>query len=621
MRRHMRAAAVRAAAVRIMGLGVLAGLAALGAQPAGAGAGESARQQARSIGFGGADRRVREILSRADVRRYRRIFDLGEAGKWDRVDDLIAELDNDLLVGHALAQRYLHPSEYWTPYREAKAWMAKYHDLPYAPRIHRLALERRPENHRRPHRPTYGRGDASMAGDRASVAVGSVETLTTRAHSARARGILRQVRYNVLRTRLTITEEYLNRDDVADDLRPVEADRGRAMVAAGWYYYGNDANAAELAGPAAARSGRAVPMAHWIAGLAAWRMGEIADAAPHFMALARNGQVAAGARAAGAYWAARAKLRLREPDEVSRWLRRAAARPQTFYGMLGAEALGVRWPLGFDASDQRESVESLEGLMKNPAGRRALALMQVGERKRARRELLGIDGWDEPERVAKLLMAAERGGMAAFAYRLGSRVAGAAGDELPRQAVNAALYPIPPWRPATGFRIDRALLYALMRRESRFRPHAQSGAGARGLMQLMPRTASYMARRENFAYSRRALFRPDLNLDLAQRYLGYLLDTKQVDGGLVHLVAAYNGGPGNLAAWLERTDHNGDPLLFIESMPSRETRHFVERILTNLWIYRERLGQSAPSRAALAAGKWPDYVGLDAGAKEVAAKR
>jgi soluble lytic murein transglycosylase-like protein len=85
-------------------------------------------------------------------------------------------------------------------------------------------------------------------------------------------------------------------------------------------------------------------------------------------------------------------------------------------------------------------------------------------------------------------------------------------------------------------------------------------------------------------------------------------------------VAAYNGGPGNLAAWLDGTAHNGDPLLFIESMPSRETRHFVERILTNLWIYRERLGQAAPSRAALAAGDWPDYVGLDAGAKEVARK-
>jgi len=570
-----------------------------------------------------ATRELPQILGKADVRRYRRIFDLGEAGRWERVDALIDKLDNEILVGHALAQRYLHPTEYWTPFREAKAWMAEYHDLPYAPRLYRLAQQRRPEDaHGRVHRPSYARRDHAMAGGgRGRNRVGSIETLSTRASTARARGILRQVRYNVLRTRLTITENYLNRDDIAADLRPVEQDRGRAMVAAGWYYYGDDAEAAELADAAAARSGAQVPMAHWIAGLAAWRRGEIAEAVPHFTALARHDGVARGAAAAGAYWTARAKLRLHEPAAMSRWLRTAAEHPRTFYGMLAAEALGVRWPLGFDAAEpDAADAESLRHLAGIPAGRRALALLQVGERARARRELLGIDGWDDPERVGTLLMAAERGGMAALAYRLGSRLAGAADARLAPAEVNAALYPLPPWRPATGFRMDRALLYALMRRESRFRPEAQSGAGARGLMQLMPATASYMARRENFKYSRRALFRPELNLDLAQRYLRYLLQTKQVQGDLVRLVAAYNAGPGNLAHWLADTAHHGDPLLFIESMPSRETRLFVERILTNLWVYRERLGQDAPSRAALASGSWPDYAGLDAGPQEVARK-
>jgi soluble lytic murein transglycosylase-like protein len=139
-------------------------------------------------------------------------------------------------------------------------------------------------------------------------------------------------------------------------------------------------------------------------------------------------------------------------------------------------------------------------------------------------------------------------------------------------------------------------------------------------MQLMPSTASYMARRENFNYSRRALYRPDLNLDLAQRYLRYLLQGQYVDGDLVRLATAYNGGPGNLRKWLRNTEHHGDPLLFIESMPSRETRFFVERILTNLWIYRERLGQPAPSRKALATGRWPSYVGLETGPQEVASR-
>ena len=58
-------------------------------------------------------------------------------------------------------------------------------------------------------------------------------------------------------------------------------------------------------------------------------------------------------------------------------------------------------------------------------------------------------------------------------------------------------------------------------------------------------------------------------------------------------------------------NYDNDPLLFIESLPARETRLFIERVLTNLWIYRERLGQPAPSLDALAAGDWPSYKALD----------
>jgi hypothetical protein len=58
-------------------------------------------------------------------------------------------------------------------------------------------------------------------------------------------------------------------------------------------------------------------------------------------------------------------------------------------------------------------------------------------------------------------------------------------------------------------------------------------------------------------------------------------------------------------------DHRDDPLLFIESLPSRETRFFAERLLANLWIYRARLGQESPSLQELASGAWPTYVSLD----------
>ena len=77
------------------------------------------------------------------------------------------------------------------------------------------------------------------------------------------------------------------------------------------------------------------------------------------------------------------------------------------------------------------------------------------------------------------------------------------------------------------------------------------------------------------------------------------------------MAAAWNGGPGNLNKWLSNTDHMDDPLFFIESIPSLETRIFIEKVLANLWIYRDRLGQPTPSLDAIAAGQWPIYKSLD----------
>jgi soluble lytic murein transglycosylase-like protein len=163
------------------------------------------------------------------------------------------------------------------------------------------------------------------------------------------------------------------------------------------------------------------------------------------------------------------------------------------------------------------------------------------------------------------------------------------------------------------------LIYALIRQESAFNPNAMSSDGARGLMQLMPRTASYVGQGNRYHGSRRdELFEPSLNLSLGQRYLDYLLEHQSVDGDLFRLTTAYNGGPGNLNKWEQHIKAGDDPLLFIESLPSRETRLFIERVLANLWIYRQRLNQPSPSLDLIAAGERPIYKSLDVIGPEVA---
>jgi hypothetical protein len=73
------------------------------------------------------------------------------------------------------------------------------------------------------------------------------------------------------------------------------------------------------------------------------------------------------------------------------------------------------------------------------------------------------------------------------------------------------------------------------------------------------------------------------------------------------MLVAWNGGPGNLSRWSRDVAYNDDPLLFIESIPSKETRIFVERVLANYWIYKARFNNPTPSLDFVAQGKWPGY--------------
>ena len=85
------------------------------------------------------------------------------------------------------------------------------------------------------------------------------------------------------------------------------------------------------------------------------------------------------------------------------------------------------------------------------------------------------------------------------------------------------------------------------------------------------------------------------------------------------MVAAWNAGPGKLNRWFQTLKYNNDPLLFIESIPAKETRIFVERVIANYWVYRERFHQPLNTLDALATGKWPLYHSERLGLVEMAA--
>lgn len=363
-----------------------------------------------------------------------------------------------------------------------------------------------------------------------------------------------------------------------------------------------------------------MPAAQWTAGLAAWQLGRFDKAAVHFALLAQAERASGWNRAAGAYWAARAYFAVSDDRAGKRWLKVAAEHSRTFYGFLARERLGLGADVEFENIELTRP--AIDRLLGSPGGARAVALVQVGQEDRAEQELMRLDDWSSQATGQAMLALAHSAGRVRFGFELARRLVNDHGDEWSVDALDTILYPVPPWQPDDGFKLDRALIFAFMRQESSYNPKAKSQDGARGLMQLLPSTASWIDRHQDYRGRQRALlYDPGLNMKLGQRYLSQLLRSSRVKKDVLRLATAYNAGPGNLRKWERKMKHGGDPLLFLEMLPTLETRLFAERVLTNLWVYRERFGQDAPSLRDLAADRWPAYAGLDGPTAELAAAR
>lgn len=554
--------------------------------------------------------RYPRILSEHDAELYREVFALQKKGLWRAADRRIRKIKDRVLMGHVLAQRYLHPTGYRSKFTELRDWLKEYADLPEARRIYKLAMRRKPARARAPRRPR----------DRFAEAVdndydSSERDITPTRHvSYYERRVRRHIRRNVTREYLTVSERYLDQHSVARRLGHAGVDRMRAIVAGGWFRHGDTKRAYALADAAARRSGRDAPRASWWAGLAAFRMGHYDDARRHFEAMADARLISPDTVAQGAFWAARAALRAGEMTRVGPLMARAAKFERTFYGRIAARIRAKGKVYHWQTPEMIS--RDLLAFTAMRAGRRVMALIQVGQEVRAEAELKTLRVGLSPSLLRTVAALADAADMPGTALRAGRVLRRATGERL-----DSALYPLPHWVPQGGYLIDRALLYALARQESGFNVKAVSHAGARGLLQLMPATARYMAGQSFRGRHRHKLYEPRLNLALGQKYVDYLLNGDVASGNLVLALAAYNGGPGNVARWQRDIKHDSDPLVFIETIPVRETRNFVKSVLQNLWAYRARLSQDDPSLDALASGRWPVYVGLDGAGLGVAEER
>jgi len=514
---------------------------------------------------------------------WREVFAAIRSGNWASAEVGIALLPPNILSPVAKAELYTARGSPTVDLARLQALLVEAPELPQAEQLARMALTRGATTSPLivPRRPLIFLGSAPAR--------------------YRARPVQGEPAADDLRAAL---DPLLKIDDPANaellliqraPLLSLEA-RAEAAQRIAWAYYsdGRDADARRVADTwRVGASGDWATQAAWISGLASWRLNDCEAASRAFRevaAIARERELNAGAY----YWAARSEQACRRPQTVAPLLKAAARSNESFYGLLARETLGMdtRLPPSPPTADA-----SVEGL---PNVRRAVELVKIGQRPLAEEMLRHQARIGRPSEHLGLIGVARRLDLAGAQFWLAHN--GQPGAvSYPQDA-----YPMPRWTPLTGWRVDPALAFAHIIQESTFRTDAISPAGAVGLMQVRPGTAGDMARIRGLAYSPSTLTDPSYNLEFGQSFIELMRRSSATGGQLPRMMAAYNAGPLPVARWAA-IPGQGDPLLWIESIPYWETRYYVPAVFRNMWVYQGLARVETPTLSAIAQHRWPAF--------------
>ena len=545
---------------------------------------------------------VPRAIGEKDAELYRRITAHQQKDEWAEADRLIAQLQDRSLLGHVLAARYL--DGYPVKAVEIRAWLAKYSDHPDAKRIAQLVRGGRAPV--RKYRSKRRRADAGEEG-----AITTTSRRPKPRPDYRRRGYTRRgvgtvqgaYQLQLRRGNYESAERILGSAHAERALGAVRVDTLKTELAIYFLQNGRFDRAYALAS-AATRSREQVPNAAWVAGLAGWKTGKQREAALQFEFVAGTQRANDWPQARAAYWAARAHDSAGDSASARRWLEKAATYPRTLYGMIARHRLGIRQDFNFGVAMHADA-EHLARIGSTAEGKRAFGLIQIGMHHHAGEELLRQYKAQGEQMSETYLAIADRGALPDLAYYVSAQLYTRTG-----RMYDAGLYPVPDWKPQGGFQLDRAVIFAIMRQESAFQAKVVSRANARGLMQLIPPTASLMAGDKKLRFQLGRLYDPEFNMELGQRYLRHLL-RNDAGGNVAFAAAAYNAGEGALAKWQLRDD----ALLFMATIPYTETREYVERVLYNVSAYRLRLGQRPSELEDLAQNRFPAYRPQDQGSQ------
>ena len=535
------------------------------------------------------------VLSPEDVLSYKTIFQLQHTGKIKEAQKKEAQIKNPLLKGYLLYDRYFSVY-YKTQKEEIQNWMKEYSDHPIASEIYALGEQKKIKDLPRP-KGIFG------GNTKACESVSRIEPLDL-VNALNFSYLNREKKRKAYKKKNQFIR-YLSQGKTLNAKRVLEeketknlfksSDLYTAKIALGYSYFldNEDKLAMEQVENVLNNTYYPPVFTYWLAGLLKWREGNFLESADFFEKSSDNASSDA-LIGRSAFWAARAYMRAGEYHKVGDLLEKAASYPRYFYGILALRSLGNNLEHVWDLPALPEEEVSAE--FSHPALERFYALKQIGQERWAIDELLKLYLEADDEAKGILWLISEENG---FQEILKSMIGSLNGGQ--------TRYPFPDWTPQNDWLLDKALIYAFVRQESCFNKRAQSKAGATGLMQIMPKTAKELATELQCDWNERKLKEPEYNLALGQSYLQKIMSHDAVQNNLIKTAVAYNAGPGNLTKWEKKMNYNEDPLMFLETLPSKETRSFIERILVNYWVYRDLMNEPLDSLDDTVAGHWPIY--------------
>lgn len=522
------------------------------------------------------------VLSKSEQNAYSEIYAAIRAQKWEDASKLLEKMPTGPMTAMARAELYLAPN---SPKVDGTQLQALLQSAPYLPQAEQLEnMARKRGADALPDRPGIRR--FSWLG------------------GAPKRDLPDNIASDSLRSEL---QTFIKNDDPMSAERLLESKAGQLSADAltelryrvAWSYYieNDDMSAKRLAAIARAGGGEWGTQAAWAYGLAAWRLKDYSAAFEAFDVVSRHA-ANDDLKAAGLFWSARAAMAAKQPQQFQPRMQNAAQLPETFYGLLASESLGMDPIARKAAKVSKLDWNSLKGQQNAIL---AVSLTEIGQTKLADETLRHQAKIGDAAQHANLAQLAGSLNLASTQFWMGHY--GPSRD----QSSAMARYPMPNWEPTGGWRVPPALVYAHTLQESSFKTDVISSAGARGLMQVRPGTAGDFARARGIGFAASELDRPSVNLEYGQSYLEKLRDMPATGGLLPKVIAAYNAGPTPVTRWNTEIRDNGDPLLFIESIPYWETRGYVSIILRNYWIYEMRENKASGSMNGLAQYLWPKF--------------